>query len=102
MAGKYHRNYRHYDGLDPVGGNTYAPGQKGILAYAEGYNAYRSGAAKANPHAPSADDESDFQSWEYGWQDGERGTPPTHVGGPQADPLPEPEPEEPDADPETP
>lgn len=97
MAGKYHRNYRHYAGLDPVGGNTLVPGQKTILAYAEGYQAYRSGAAKANPHTPSADDESDFQSWEYGWQDGTRGTPSTHVGGPRAEaevpPAPEPEPE---------
>lgn len=92
MAGKYHRNFEHYGRSG--GGHTLAPGQKGIRAYAEGYDAYRSGAAKANPHPVTMDDESDFQSWEYGWQDGERGDPATHVGGPDAVALPpEPDPE---------
>jgi hypothetical protein len=82
MAGKYHRDFRHYRIYQD--GNVLAPGHKGIRAYAEGYSAFRAGGAKANPHVPSADDESDFQSWEYGWQDGERGAPATHVGKPNA------------------
>lgn len=90
MAGKLHRNFEHYGRAG--GGHTLAPGSKGVRAYAEGYQAYRSGAEKANPHAVSADDQSDFMSWEYGWQDGERGEPPTHVGGPQAEALPPPPP----------
>lgn len=85
MAGKYHRDYQHY-AVDQDG-HVLAPGSKIITAYAEGYNAFRSGLPKANPHPFSEDDDSGFQSWEYGWQDGERGSPPTHVGGAQATPL---------------
>lgn len=83
MAGKLHRDYQHY-AIDQDG-HKIAPGQKAARAYAEGYQAYRSGAEKANPHAFSEDDESDFQSWEYGWQDGTRGAPATHVGKPDAE-----------------
>lgn len=89
MAGKYHRDFRHYAVYQD--GNVFAPGHKGIKAYAEGYQAFRNGEAKANPHVASSDDESDFQSWEYGWQDGERGSSATHVGPPDA-PFVDPEP----------
>lgn len=97
MAGKLHRDFQHY--ARDQDGHALAPGHKGIKAYAEGYQAFRSGAAKANPHALSADDESDFQSWEYGWQDGSRGEPATHVGRPDAvAPSPPPPPPPPPAE----
>ncbi|QDY70126.1 hypothetical protein [Qingshengfaniella alkalisoli] len=88
MAGKFHRDYQHY--ARDQDGHVLPAGHKGIRAYSEGYQAYRSGAVKANPHTFSTDDESDFQSWEYGWQDGTRGEPSTHVGGPDAVAEPEP------------
>ena len=90
MAGKLHRNFEHYGRTG--GGHVLAPGSKAARAYAEGYQAYRKGGTKANPHKVSEDDQSDFMSWEYGWQDGERGEPSTHVGGPQATALPPPPP----------
>ncbi|MDS9470283.1 hypothetical protein RGQ15_22310 [Paracoccus sp. MBLB3053] len=91
MAGKYHRDYDHY--ARQSDGHVLAPGSKLIGAYAEGYQAYRNGlGTDANPHPASDDDESGFQGWLYGYQDGERGEPATHVGGPDAVP-PDPEPD---------
>jgi hypothetical protein len=96
MAGKLHRNFENY--ARQQDGFSLAPGDKRARAYAEGYVAYRNGQTRDdNPHPASSDDDSGFQSWLYGFQDGERGEPATHVGRPDA--VAAPPPPDPDPDP---
>jgi hypothetical protein len=89
MAGKLHRNFEHYARVQD--GFQLHPGDKRHKAYAEGYQAFRNGLDRDdNPHPISDDDDSGYMSWLYGFQDGERGEPATHVGRPDAIAAPPP------------
>ena len=78
MAGKLYTSYQN------LLATAAHPRERHHKAYAEGYNAARSGALQTtNPHPAwqNTDARSDWTAWDRGWLDKTAAYPPGFVGG---------------------